>query len=82
MTGFGLFELDSQFHYAHKIAWQEANDLRLPDRYFIKQTCDNPPCCRSDHFRLITLEEYQELKAEKYVKRGSRSYKTLSKRRF
>lgn len=39
---------------AHRIAWELANNRRIPWRGVIRHSCDNPTCCNPKHLLLGT----------------------------
>lgn len=43
--------------YAHRLAWELANNQSIPDGKIIRHDCDNPACCNPAHHRLGTQFE-------------------------
>ena len=72
-SGLGLFEIEGQLHYSHKIAWQEANDCKVPEGFFIGKTCGNAPCMDTKHLKLLDGETYKEFLRQNPVKKPFRS---------
>ena len=68
-SGLGLFEIAGQLHYAHKIAWQEANDCVGPEGLFIGKTCGNAPCMDIKHLKLLDSEDYKAFLRQNPVKK-------------
>jgi hypothetical protein len=55
-AGYGLVRT-SGFLYAHRMAWEVANDAELPKGKHVMHSCDNPPCVNPDHLRVGSLQE-------------------------
>lgn len=52
--GYGNISVDGKSRSAHIVAWELANDRKLPAGMMILHTCDNPPCCNPAHLVLGT----------------------------
>ena len=39
---------------AHRVAWEFANDQKIPEGKQVNHHCDNPPCCNPDHLYVGT----------------------------
>lgn len=56
----GPFYDDMRWVKAHRIAWEVANDQRVPEGGNVLHHCDNPPCCNPAHLYLGTLKDNAE----------------------
>lgn len=53
--GYGMVAVaHSKLRGAHIVAWEIANQRRLPEGQVIRHACDNPPCTNPDHLLLGT----------------------------
>ena len=43
--------------YAHRIAWEYANNQKVPEGMVVMHKCDNPRCCNPDHLTIGTPAE-------------------------
>lgn len=41
----------------HRLAWELANNAKIPKGMFVCHKCDNPPCCNPDHLFLGTCQD-------------------------
>jgi hypothetical protein len=54
---YGQFYLRNKFYQAHRIAWEIANDAKIPSGMLIMHLCDNPPCVNPDHLTVGTSSD-------------------------
>lgn len=47
--GYGELRLLGKHHLAHRVAWELANGVPIPDGLDVLHKCDNPPCCNPSH---------------------------------
>lgn len=53
--GYGMISIgNGKLRGAHIVAWELANDRKLPKGMVIRHRCDNPPCCNPAHLLLGT----------------------------
>ena len=71
-TGYGLFDIDGQLHYTHKIAWQTSNGCELPPDYYVGHECNNPPCVDPRHLKLLSAKDCQELQNQRRAAKNRR----------
>ena len=50
---------------AHRVAWQLANDQKIPEGMHVLHSCDNPSCCNPSHLRLGTNADNVRDKVER-----------------
>jgi hypothetical protein len=47
--GYGVFNVRSKLHSAHRVSWVISNQQPLDSRDYILHKCDNPKCVNPDH---------------------------------
>lgn len=55
--GAGASREDRRTVYAHRLAWELANDREIPAGMLACHRCDNPPCCNPAHIFIGTPKE-------------------------
>jgi len=55
--GYGAVWWEKKQMYAHRVAWELANGMAVPDGLFVCHTCDNPPCCNPAHLWVGTAAD-------------------------
>lgn len=63
--GYGHFGLRGRIVRAHRVSWEIANGVTVPDGMKLCHTCDNPPCVRPDHLFIGTDAENAKDKVRK-----------------
>lgn len=63
--GYGNFTSNGKHLKAHRVAWELANSMKIPDDLVVMHTCDTPGCCRPTHLKLGTRKENNEDMAAK-----------------
>lgn len=48
-NGYGTFHMGKKSYYAHRVQYQESNDLLLGALDVVMHTCDNPSCVKPQH---------------------------------
>lgn len=43
--------------YAHRVSWEMANGIAVPDGLDVRHECDNPPCVRPSHLVVGTKSD-------------------------
>lgn len=72
--GYGLFNYNSKYEYAHRFSYRKANGLtKIPDKMYVCHSCDNPSCINPDHLWLGTHADNMK----DCVKKGRHHNKTL-----
>lgn len=59
-NGYGIFMDDDHFYYAHRVAYEIANNVSLPPKssgYCIDHVCRNRSCINPAHLELVTNVE-------------------------
>lgn len=57
VTGYGNFSFMCKKYYAHRLAWEFANNKGIPAELFVMHKCDNPSCCNPKHLSLGTPQD-------------------------
>lgn len=55
--GYGVVRIDKAYLRAHRVAWEWANGVPVPDGLYILHDCDNRLCVRPDHLRAGTASD-------------------------
>jgi hypothetical protein len=50
--GYGRIYFKGKQRYVHRIAWELANGIPVPDGLFVLHSCDEPSCVNPSHLRL------------------------------
>ncbi len=48
-AGYGQLRANKQHMYAHRFAWEQANQRTIPKGMQVMHSCDNPPCVNPAH---------------------------------
>ena len=54
---YGQIKIGGRRYFTHRIAWELANGVPVPDGQFILHSCDNPRCVNPAHLRPGTTRE-------------------------
>lgn len=78
--GYGKITINNVSHYAHRISWEDANGIEVPDGLVVMHTCDNPACIEPSHLSVGTQKDNvaDQIAKRRYV-RGWGSTHALSK---
>ena len=55
-SGYGTISVDAKRVYVHRAMCEEAHGP-IPQGLFALHSCDNPPCCNSEHLRIGTPKD-------------------------
>jgi hypothetical protein len=47
--GYGQFWIKDKHIYAHRVAWELYNNIKIPNGKLILHKCDNRKCCNPEH---------------------------------
>lgn len=51
-AGYGVIRINYKLQYAHRLAWELSNNIKIPKKGVICHSCDNPGCCNPSHLFL------------------------------
>lgn len=54
--GYGNVRINKRYTTAHRVAWELANNMDIPEGMLVMHLCDNPQCCNPAHLVLGTLK--------------------------
>jgi hypothetical protein len=54
-NGYGNLRINKKYMLAHRVAFELANKIIIPDGLKVCHVCDNPPCCNPNHLMLGTV---------------------------
>lgn len=54
-SGYGNIKVDGKYKLAHRVAFEIING-KIPTKYIVCHTCDNPSCCNPYHLMLGTTK--------------------------
>lgn len=66
-----LVDDDGRMNYAHRVAWELANGMSIPDTMQIHHVCKTRTCCNPDHLILVSRERHLELEREERAARNA-----------
>jgi hypothetical protein len=49
LSGYGKLKRHGVMLSAHRVAWEIANERRVPEGMHVRHSCHQPLCCRPDH---------------------------------
>ena len=55
--GYGRIKVCKKQILAHRMAWELANNRKIPEGMYVLHHCDNPPCCNPEHLYLGTNQD-------------------------
>ena len=74
---YGLFEVDGEKYFAHRLAWRVATNREIPEGMWIVQKCGSNRCVNPNHLIVSTATEQMELiKETKELKGNKRPWVT------
>jgi len=72
--GYGRFYLQGRRVYAHRYAWELANEMKIPDGLLVLHSCDEPSCVNPAHLHLGTqAQNMREMKEKGRSTYGERN---------
>lgn len=63
--GYGMFRFAGVTYRTHRVAWEEANGMPVPEGMVVCHTCDTPPCVNPEHLWIGTPQENNQDKVRK-----------------
>jgi hypothetical protein len=56
-AGYPKITISNRSYYAHRVSWEDATGLTVPDGMVLRHSCDNPPCIEPTHLTPGTQAE-------------------------